>query len=126
MARMHSSRTSLDGVEVVRTWPLSDGSRCVLALTSEGLELRLESGGDVVCRTYYSDIDYALRMAQRWRIEYDIAARSTEALLSNDRCFRCHEHPLTELDSHTGIEWLRCPSCGRAWMSAGTQCPTES
>ena len=119
MAKVYSFAASTDWRRIVRAWMWTDGSQCLLAVVGNVLELRIERESVVLRRARYMDVQGALDAAQRWRIEYEIDCGSPDLIGAGERCLGCWETPLVEVDAESGIQWLRCPSCGNVWIAGG-------
>jgi hypothetical protein len=115
MLDARSNRQLRKGEELVVVWASSDGTRCVLATSDGVLELRLEKDGTVLRRAHYIDIRPACETAQQWRIDWDIESRSLQVLSCRILCPECGDEAFMESDAESGIEWLRCASCGETW-----------
>ena len=102
--------------DIIVMWTSSNGARCVLAFLGDILQLRLERHGKEVRRAQYDDIRPAAQAAQRWRIDWDVDSGTNGRPFLETRCPECGDDALEERDAHTGAKWLRCPSCGEAWI----------
>lgn len=114
MLEAQSNRQSSDTSELIIIWTSSGGTRCVLAISGGVLELRLEEDGTVLRRARYTDIRPASDAAQRWRIDWDIEARSGQ-LFNRTICPECGDDAFEEGAGGSGVRWFRCTSCGDAW-----------
>lgn len=115
MLEAQSNRQSSKTSEPIVIWTSSGGTRCVLAILGGVLEVRLEHGGTVLRRAHYTDIRPASDAAQRWRIDGDIEARSRQPACIGMLCPECGDYAVEERDGGSGVQWLRCTSCGEAW-----------
>ncbi len=80
------------------------------------LFLRLEDDGEVIRRARYIDIRPACDTARQWRIDWDIESRWRRALNSRIICPECGDEAFSERDADSGMQWLRCGSCGDVWL----------
>jgi hypothetical protein len=105
-----------EAAEHIVMWASSDGTRCVLAFLEGVLELRLESDGEVMRRAHYIDMRPACDAARQWRTDWDIESRWRRVLNSRTICPECGDEAFREQDADSDIQWLRCASCGDAWL----------
>jgi hypothetical protein len=115
MFQAQSNQQSSDTSDLIVIWTSSGGTRCVLAILGGVLEVRLEHDGKVLRRARYTDIRPASDAAQRWRIEWDIEARSHLPPCVGTLCPACGDDAFEERDGGSGVQWFRCTSCGDAW-----------
>jgi predicted RNA-binding Zn-ribbon protein involved in translation (DUF1610 family) len=102
--------------DIIVMWTSSNGARCVLAFLGDILQLRLERDGTEVRRAHYDDIRPASDAAQRWRIDWDMESRENGRPFLRTPCPECGDDALEEHDAGDNAKWLRCPSCGEAWI----------
>ena len=100
---------------LIVVWDSSEDTRCVLAIFDDVLELRLENDGTVRRRARCVDIRSACETAQQWRLDWNIESRSRQVLDGQLLCPDCGGEAFMEKDDDSGLEWLRCASCGAVW-----------
>ena len=110
------SQRPCEAADLIVVWASSDGTRCVLAILDGVLELRLENDGEVIRRAHYLDVRPACDTAQQWRIDWDIQSRWRRVLNSRIICPECGDEAFSENDAESGVQWLRCASCGDVWL----------
>ena len=115
MLESQSSRGSSQSAELLVMWASASGMQCVLAFLGGALELRLQLDGTVVRRAHFIDIRPAREAAQRWRVDWDIEARSRQPLAIRILCPECGDEAFGEQDASTGAQWFHCASCGDTW-----------
>jgi hypothetical protein len=111
-----SNRQSNETSQPIVIWSSSAGTRCVLAVLDAVLEVRLEHDGKVLRRAHFADIRPASDAARRWRIDWDIEARSLQPPRIRTFCPGCGgDDAVEERDDGSLVQWFRCTSCGDAW-----------
>ena len=126
-AQMREAQSDRQSGEIIMMWTSSIGTRCVLAFLGDVLQLRLEHDGKEVRRAHFTDIRRASEAAQRWRIDWDIEARSQQRWYFRTSCPNCGDDGLEERDVESGVQWFRCTSCGEVWprAEAGEKSPRQ-
>ena len=113
---MPDIQTAHNPSDIIVMWTAANGARCVLAFVGDSLQLRLERDGKEVRRAHYDDIRPASHAAQRWRIDWDMEARANGRPFVRTLCPECGDDAFEERDARDDAKWLRCPSCGEAWI----------
>jgi hypothetical protein len=119
MFESRSTQRPFEMPELIVVWASADGTRCVLAFLKGVLELRIENDIEVIRRAHYVSVRPACEAAQQWRIDWDIESRWRRVLASRIICPECGDEAFREKDTDSAIQWLRCGSCGEAWLDDG-------
>ena len=119
MLETQSDTPSPEAEALVVVWASTHAVRCVLAPLDGSLELRLEHDGKVIRRGRYVDVRPACDAARRWRADWDHRDETGPHLTVSIPCSECGDDALAERDRVSGVQWLRCRSCGEAWTADG-------
>jgi hypothetical protein len=64
-------QSEAQATEFLRVWALADGTRCVLVVVNQLLELRVMDNDAILRQAQFTAVQSALDVAQIWRIECD-------------------------------------------------------
>jgi hypothetical protein len=117
MLKIQPDRQLPEPEAFVVVWTSNNRVRCVLAPLEDSLELRLEYDGDVIRRGRYVDARSACEAGRRWRADWEHRDELGPHLRVAVACPECGDDALAERDSLSGAQWLRCRSCGEAWIT---------
>lgn len=117
MVEMQSEQQAPETEAFVLVWASNNRVRCVLAPLEDCLELRLEYDSHVIRRGRYIDVRSACEAERRWRADWEHRDELGPHRSESVACPECGDDALTERDTLTGAQWLRCRSCGEAWTT---------